>query len=249
MLHNEKGLTKETSMLPKVDLHTHTIASGHAFGTVNENVMEAAAKGLEVIGISDHGPAVPGAPNLVYFRCLGFLPRTLHGVTVLRGVEANIFHDGSIDLDERQLEHLDYVMAGLHGEAGYTGATADDHTRAIIAAMSNPRIRIITHPGNPRFPAHLEELARAAADTGTALELNNSSLTCARPGSSPRCHELARLCARFGTPVAIGSDAHTSQAVGVLDAALEMALEAGISWEQIVTRDRDAIFDFLRITP
>ena len=233
-------------MLPKVDLHTHTIASGHAFGTVNENVMEAAAKGLEVIGISDHGPAVPGAPNIVYFSCLGFLPRTLHGVTVLRGVEANIFHDGSIDLDERQLERLDYVMAGLHGEAGYAGATANDHTRAIIAAMGNPRIRIITHPGNPRFPAHLEELARAAADTGTALELNNSSLTCARPGSSPRCHELARLCARFGAPVAIGSDAHFADVVGQHEHNEAILKEAEFPMDLVMNTSAEKLINYLK---
>ena len=35
------------------DLHTHTVASGHAFSTLKENIEEAAAKGLKAMGMSD----------------------------------------------------------------------------------------------------------------------------------------------------------------------------------------------------
>lgn len=46
-------------MLDKVDLHTHTIASGHAYNTRNEMIAAAAAKNLEVYAITEHAPAMP----------------------------------------------------------------------------------------------------------------------------------------------------------------------------------------------
>ena len=49
------------------DMHTHTVASGHAFSTFKENVEEAAAKGLCAMGMSDHAPAMPGSAQEIYF--------------------------------------------------------------------------------------------------------------------------------------------------------------------------------------
>ena len=49
------------------DMHTHTVASGHAFSTFKENVEEAAGKGLFALGMSDHAPAMPGSAPSIYF--------------------------------------------------------------------------------------------------------------------------------------------------------------------------------------
>ena len=42
-----------------LDTHTHTIASGHAYNTINEMVRSAADKGLKLLGITDHAPMMP----------------------------------------------------------------------------------------------------------------------------------------------------------------------------------------------
>jgi len=229
----------------KADLHTHTIASGHAFSTVNEIAAEAARKGLEAVGIADHGPALPGSPTLFYYPCLRFIPDLIDGVRIFKGVEANILGPGRIDLSDALLERLDFALAGFHDHAGYAGETLEEHTEALIAVMQNPLIRVITHPGNPRFPLDLERVVRTAAETGTALEINNASFIGSRHGSGDNCREIARLCARFGAPVAVSSDAHIAQTVGDLDAALEVVFEAGIPRNQIVTRDLASTLAFL----
>lgn len=41
-------------MLDLFDVHTHTIASGHAFSTMREIIDSAKAKGLKLVGIADH---------------------------------------------------------------------------------------------------------------------------------------------------------------------------------------------------
>ena len=55
-------------MIPLLDVHTHTIMSGHAFSTIQEMVTAAAQKGLQVLGITEHGPSIPGACDPIYFR-------------------------------------------------------------------------------------------------------------------------------------------------------------------------------------
>jgi len=57
-----------------IDVHTHTIASGHAYTTLLENAREAANKGMRVLGVSDHGPKMPGGPHIFYFSNLRVIP-------------------------------------------------------------------------------------------------------------------------------------------------------------------------------
>ena len=50
-----------------LDLHTHTIASGHAYGTIREMAQAAAERGLQVLGLTEHGPGLPDACHPIYF--------------------------------------------------------------------------------------------------------------------------------------------------------------------------------------
>jgi putative hydrolase len=177
-----------------------------------------------------------------------FIPGTICGVRVLRGVEANILgRDGRIDLPEDYLGRLDFVMAGLHDGCGFDGQGQVANTEAVVSAMHHPRIKAISHPGNPLFPVDYAAIVAAAVATGTALEVNNSSLSISRAGSRPNCKELARLIARSGAPVAVGSDAHIAQGVGVFDEALALLTVAGVTEEQVVNSSLEKLLGFLGI--
>lgn len=64
---------------PTVDIHIHSIASGHAFSTVEEIVSAAAERSLEGIAITDHGPALPGGHiSIILWRC-GLSPSLCRG--------------------------------------------------------------------------------------------------------------------------------------------------------------------------
>lgn len=231
------------------DLHTHTLASGHAYSTINELASSASLAGLKALAVTDHGPAMPGGPHRYHFCAMRFIPRSIAGVRILRGVEANILDDkGRMDLEQELLEELDYVMAGLHENCGYCGCDIDRNTKAILAVMENHRVKCISHPGNPIFPLHYDEVVRAARGTGTALEINNSSLGLSRTGSGENCLKIARLCAELGAPVMIGSDAHICQGVGVFDDALRLVQEAGIAEEQVMNASLERLLAFIGIT-
>lgn len=48
------------TMKTLLDVHTHTIASGHAFSSLQEMTLTAKEKGLDILGITEHGPNIPG---------------------------------------------------------------------------------------------------------------------------------------------------------------------------------------------
>jgi putative hydrolase len=234
----------------QADLHVHTIASGHAFSTVAEIAREAARKRLKAVGISDHGPALPGGANLFHFSALRFLPPAMDGVRILRGVEANILSTkGELDLPGELLTRLDYAMIGFHDGCGYKAGNAAKNTRALVAAMQRPRVRVVTHPGNPAFPIELPAVVRAARDLGVALEINNGSFTQARKGSLENCSFLAARVAEAGGLVCLSSDAHVACDVGDVEEAWEVATQAGIRPEQIVNRTLEGLLRFLGLAP
>lgn len=96
----------------ELDVHTHTIASGHAFSTLQEMAQAAAGKGLKVLGITEHSPGIPGTCHPIYFRNLHVVPRRMYGVELLLGAEINILDGkGNLDLDEDYMKMLDIRIA------------------------------------------------------------------------------------------------------------------------------------------
>lgn len=234
------------SMKLKADLHTHTIASGHAYSTVKELVEAAQKKGLQMIGITDHGPRMSGAPGLDHFWNTLIWPREVDGVQVLRGVEANILDtEGSLDVPDEILEQLDLVLAGIHGGTGYTGSTVEENTKAMVAVLQKPLVHIITHPGNPKYPIDYERVVRAAQEYGKALEINNSTFMGVRPQSYEPCLKIATLAKEYGVPVAVNSDAHICYQVGDCPFALEIIHKAGNDKSSVLNTSVELVEEFL----
>ena len=116
----------------ELDVHTHTIASGHAFSTLQEMAQAAADKGLKVLGITEHSPGVPGTCHPIYFRNLHVVPRRMYGVELLLGAEINILDGkGNLDLDEDYMKMLDIRIAGIHSLC-YEYGTIEENTHGMV---------------------------------------------------------------------------------------------------------------------
>ncbi|MFZ7101307.1 MAG: phosphatase [Peptococcaceae bacterium] len=229
-----------------VDLHTHTIASGHAYSTIHENFVQAKEKGLKMLAITDHGPQMPGGPHLFHFGNLRVLPKEYLGIEVLRGVEANIINfDGNLDVPDKILKRLDIVLAGFHAGC-YSGGNVEQNTQALINAMQHPYVDVIVHPGNPEYMINPEQLVAASKKLGVALEINNSSLTTSRKGSLENCRTIAGLAAEAGSIISLGSDAHWAPLVGEFSKAVKLITEAGLKKEQILNCDPERVKEYLR---
>lgn len=230
----------------EVDSHTHTVASGHAFSTLAENVAAAAAQNIKLLAITDHGPAMPGAPHFWFFKNMRVIPRIINGVGVLRGVEANIINfKGEIDIDMHTQQHLDIVLASLH-EPIITPATRTLHTDGVVKAMASGRIDVFAHGGNPAFPIDVEEVARAASSYNVLVEINNSSFTTSRPGSEKHCAALVEAVARHDGCLTFGSDAHIAGKVGVFHECLAFIEAVGFPKERILNYNGLRFLHFLK---
>ena len=232
-----------------VDAHTHTVASGHAFSTLQEMAQAAAEKGLEVLGITEHGPSVPGTCPVLYFRNMFIVPRQLFGVRILMGCEVNILDTkGTLDLTEDYLDRLDIGIAGIHGE-WWQGGTKEENTEGVIRVIRHPKIHIISHPGDGTAELDFERLVLAAKEAHTLLEINNHSLAPQRKKTMARANnlELLRLCKRYEVPTILGSDAHISYQIADYDYLLPLLAETDFPDELIMNFWPDRFFSYLGI--
>ena len=120
----------------RLDIHTHTVASGHAYGTIREMAQAAAEKKLDLLGISEHAPGIPGTCEPIYFSNLRVAPRNLYGVELVYGCEINVLNDGTLSL-KKYVEKLDYAIVGIHGLC-YEDAVRERNTDNVISCMEHP---------------------------------------------------------------------------------------------------------------
>lgn len=227
------------------DLHTHTVASGHAYSTVLENAKAAADKGLALIAMTDHGPGMPGGPHSYHFSNQKAIPNTLLGIRILKGIEANVMdRDGRLDLDDGRLAMLDIVLAGLHTFCAPYGSV-EENTIMMVNAMKNPWVDAVVHPGNPEYPVDEEAIVRAAVEHDIAIELNNSSLTVSRYGSRPHCEHIAMLAKQYGAKIMLGTDSHFAYSVGDFTSAVELLRNNEISPDQVINTSVDLVYNHL----
>ena len=220
-----------------MDLHTHTVASIHAYSTLTENAVAAKQRGLQILGVSDHGYGMAQTTQRTYWLNLQALPNYLEGVRLLKGMEANIMDDEGRLAEEKDFKHVDYVIASLHGNCYYdTTQDQDAYTQAVCRAMANESVKIFGHPDDGRYPLDYAQVARVAAEQGIALEVNNSSLQpySSRIQARENMQKLLQAAKKESCRVIVNSDAHMSTAVGDFSLAQEVLEEAGYPPELIV---------------
>lgn len=226
-----------------VDVHTHTIVSGHAYSTLQEMVTAAQAKGLEIFGITEHAASIPGACDDMYFCNLHVVPRRWGGMRLLLGAELNILDTtGRLDMDGEGCRRLDLCIAGIHSVC-WSGGTREENTAGMIAAIRDSRTHIISHPGDGTADLLFEPIVLAAKETHTLLEINNASFLPARGKAAARPNnlEILRLCKKYETPVILGSDAHISTDVANHKWVLPLLAETDFP-EALVLNDKPEAF-------
>ena len=222
----------------KIDTHSHSIASGHAYSTIREMVAMAERKGLEILAITEHAPGMPGSAHDYYFANARVLPRDYGQVFVLFGVELNILdRNGSLDLHPAYIDEMDINIASLHAHVFEDERSKESYTDAYVNAMKNPAIRIIGHPDDSRNLPDLETIVKVAKETDTLLEINNSSLmpSSFRVGARENVITILELCKKYKTKVTTGSDAHVDVDVGNFQKIKEIFEVCNFPEELVVT--------------
>ena len=202
------------------------------------------------MGITDHAPAMAGGTQPSYFLNFSTIPREISGVEIYMGAELNIMdYDGNIDLDEFYLQRMDYAIASLHPPCIPFG-TMEENTNAVLKAMENPYVKILGHPGDPRYPIDCKAIVDKAVETETLIEINDASLipNGFRKGSEVYIGEILKLCQKKDFPVILASDAHFATHIGKFDNALRLINEAGFPEELIINRSKELFKNFLKLS-
>lgn len=228
------------------DLHTHTIASGHAYTTLLENINYCAENGIKILGTSEHGPAAPSAPHPWYFSNLRVVPREINGVTILKGIETNILNpEGDIDITDHEIQHLDYMVASFH-ECTFKPNTLENNMSALFNAINrNEKIEIIGHIGNPHYELDYDAIVKFAKEKDIMIEINNCSIIgSSRKGSKENCKHVAELCKKYGTKIILSSDAHICFRIGKFEPSIEMLKSIDFPEELIMNEPEKLIAHF-----
>jgi DNA polymerase (family 10) len=233
-----EGKLPNLIMLPdlKGDVHMHT-SWADGLQTIEEMAGAARARGYCYVAICDHSKLIEEANGLDEARLVDQgreierLNAQSSGFTILRGVEVDIRADGELDLASESLIGLDLVTASIHIPYGHDEKTV---TRRLIAAMENPLVDIVGHPtgrllkGEDLYAADVDELLRAAARTGTALEINGG------PDRLDLSADCARRAGDYGIPLVVSSDAHSTEQLGWIRYGLATARRAWLEKAEIL---------------
>ena len=236
-------------MKPLLDLHTHTIVSGHAFSTVKENIEFAVKRGIKYLGISDHACNMPGGPHRFYFQNMKVIPNEVDGVRVLKGIEGNIIDfDGNLDVDEELMLGIDYIIASLHTSCINHG-NKDENTNAILNVMDIEKVKIIGHPDDSRFPLDYKKIVLKAKEKNILLEINNSSLNpnSFREGAYENLKEMLHLCKEHNVKVIMGTDSHICYDIGIFDNCEKILRDVDFPMNLIINYNEDEIIKFFNL--
>jgi DNA polymerase (family X) len=212
----------------KGDLHAHTTWSSDGHHTVEEMARAAIARGYDYLAVTDHSHYLREGRMEQQAREIDDLNAALAPFRLLKGVEANIRADGTLDVPDEELARLDWVVASLHS------AFAKSPTERICAAMENPNVDCIGHPTTRKIgrrdPTQLDfgRIVETAVATGTALEINS------QPDRLDLPDPMARVAAEAGVLIPVSSDGHRIGALDYVEIGISQARRAWLTKKHVL---------------
>src|SRR5216117_464855 len=230
-------------------LHCH---SNYSDGTVTIAEWSAAcrAAGYEWVGITDHSKSAAYSGGLAtedvthQHAEIDEVNDGAHGFRVLKGVEADILADGTLDYGAAVLARFDFVIGSIHSRFGMSEA---EMTRRVLTAMDDPHFTILGHPTGrlllqrEPYAIDLDQVLAKAAARGIAVEVN------ADPHRLDLDWRLVRRARELGVTLSIGADAHSTAGLSNVAVGLGIARKGWLEAAQVLnTRDADAFLAFAR---
>lgn len=163
-------------------VHNHSTYSDGK-NTLLEMAEASRAMGLQYFGIADHSQYAAYAGGLKeediqrQHAEIDALNATWTDFKILKGTEADILPDGSLDYNPRILASFDYVVASVHAQLVMDQDRAMDR---LLKAIENPYTSILGHPTGrllltrAGYPIDTMKILDACLANGVSIELNAS---------------------------------------------------------------------------
>ena len=225
----------------KGDCHLHsTWSDGGA--TIEAMAATAIALGHDYMVLTDHSARLTIAHGLDRERLIqqlgiiavmneDFAARDGAPFRILTGMEVDINLDGTLDLDDDLLAHLDVVVASVHSKLRMESF---EMTPRMLAAVASPHVDILGHCTGrligKRDPSvfDADRVFAACAESGTAVEINS------RPERLDPPFELLERAIAAGCWFSIDSDAHATGQLEWQPHGCDRAAKVGVPIERIV---------------
>ena len=234
----------------KGDLHCHTNWSREEYPSVVELAKNSQKMGYQYVGIADHTKFLRIENGLDEKKIIqrnkeiDKLNKKLKGFKTLKGCEANILNDGSIDIRDDVLAQLDFVIAGVHSTFKMP---REKMTERIIRAMKNPNVDIISHPTGrlikrrDEYLIDFDRILRVAKETGTILEINS----CAERLDLKDTN--IRKAKEVGVKMVINTDAHHIDHMRFIEYGVSQARRGWAEKEDIInTQPLEKLLKFFK---
>lgn len=227
------------------DMHTHTLASTHAYSTITENAKAAADVGIKYLGMTDHCVKMEDAPHAWHFCNMCVIPDFLHGVRIIKGVEANIMdYDGNLDTDEYIYNAVEWINASFHDPCCLPG-TVEENTRAYLGVMNIPKVCVLGHTDSVMYPYDIDVVTKACREKNVAMEFNHSRFR-SQSSIENLKNNILPACAKNRCNIIVDSDAHFHDKIGNFPLAVQLLKEINFPEELILNADIGRFENFLR---
>ncbi len=218
------------------DLQMHSIYSDGK-QTLEDIVESGLSLGYEYCAVTDHSYGLPIARGVSMARlqaqhnAMDALNAANAGrFRLLKGIEANIRADGSVDMEPDELARLEIVVAAPHSAL----RSKDSQTARMVRAVTSPQVHILGHPrgrkygARPGVTADWDAVFEAAARAGVAIEIDGD------PSRQDIDYLLAKRALAAGCLFALDSDAHSTPELLYAETAIAHARLAGIPPERVI---------------
>lgn len=237
----------------KGDLHCHSNWNG-GVDSIEDLAKEAMKIGYDYIGIADHTKFLRiekgldekdlEKRNKEIDKINKKLTTSDKQFIILKSCEANILDDGKVDINDKTLAKLDYVIAGIHSRFKMS---KEEMTQRIIQAMKNPNINIISHPTGrilkrrDEYQIDFDKILKVAKATGTVLEIN------AWPERLDLNDINIKKAKEAGVKMIINTDAHQKDQLYFMEYGVSQARRGWATTEDIINAySQDKMMKFLK---
>ena len=218
------------------DLQMHSTWSDGS-QTLDAIVDAGIERGYQFCGVTDHSYGLPIARGVSMHqlfeqhRAIDALNKQNRGrFRLIKGIEANIRADGSVDMEPQELRQLELVVAAPHSAL----RTAADQTERMVNAVKAHGVHILGHPrgrkygSRPGVSANWDRVFEAAEQSGVAIEIDGD------PSRQDVDYELAKRAVEAGCLFALDSDAHSTAELSYAETAIAHARLAGVPKDRII---------------
>lgn len=216
--------------------HVHSNYSDGS-NTIEELIEGCISRGYSYLGIADHSQAAYYAGGLKrddikrQHEEIDRLRSKYPDFMILKGIELDIFPDGSVDYDEEVLSWFDFTIASVHSSFNMD---IDKMTERVIKAMKNKFVTILGHPtgrlllSREPFKINMDEIIKTAASEKVILEIN------ANPHRLDLDWRFCKAAKEKGCSFVISPDAHRVEGIDDIRFGINVARKGWLTKKDVI---------------